>query len=93
MIGYREKPMELALPFGAKKIAFELPVAAACTALTATTLLSLIGDTCDLVIESDAQMANIAAHLTDVVKIVDGDVDRNVVIVKINPAKFYTRNI
>jgi hypothetical protein len=72
---------------------FEIGVSASDTALTAAGLKALIGDTCDLVIESDVQMADTDATSTDVIQIVGGSVERNTVFVVINPIKFYTRSI
>lgn len=49
---------------------------------------SMIGKSCDLIVASDIQGANLAASVTDVLLIVDGDIDDNDwVIVQYNPEK------
>lgn len=72
---------------------FELPVDSGDTAITATTLKALIGKTCDLIVTDGIQGADINASTYDVVKIVGGDVDKNTVYVKLNPAKLYTAGV
>jgi dihydroxyacetone kinase DhaKLM complex PTS-EIIA-like component DhaM len=69
---------------------FEIPVD---ETITATSLKALIGKTCDLVVNSGIQQADIGASATDVIKIVGGDVDEQTVYVMINPTKFYTEGV
>lgn len=69
---------------------FEMPTDAA---FTAAELKALIGKTCDLVVNSSVQQADIGASSTDVVKIVGGDVTAQTVFVKLNPAKLYTAGV
>ena len=57
---------------------------------TASGLLALIGDTCDLVVNSNIQQADIGESNEDVIVIVGGDVDEQTLYVHMNPNKMYT---
>ena len=69
---------------------FELPSDAVFTAAQG---LALIQKTCDLVVNSTIQQADIGASSTDVLKIVGFNVTDQTVYVTINPAKYYTAGV
>lgn len=69
---------------------FELP---AYSTITEASLKTLIGKTCDLIVDSGIQKADNTASATDVIKIVGGDVAEQTLYVMINPGKFYTEGV
>jgi len=64
----------------------EMPADAAVTA-------SLIGKTCDIVVNSNIQQADIGSSATDVLVIVDVDPTNQRVLVHLNPNKLYTTGV
>lgn len=64
---------------------FEIPSDAT---FTAAELKALVGKTCDLIVASNIQQADIGESTEDVIIIVGGDVDRQTLFVRLNPNKF-----
>jgi len=67
--------------------AYELPVKRTAGDFTESDLYGLIGKTCDLIVESNIQKANLDTSDEDTIIIVGGNVENQTVYVKLNPAK------
>jgi hypothetical protein len=63
---------------------FELPID---ETLTETELAALLGETCDLIVTSDIQYADVGESSEDTIQIVGYDVNRQTVHVRMNPNK------
>jgi hypothetical protein len=63
---------------------FELPID---ETLTETELAAILGETCDLIVTSDIQYADVGESNEDTIQIVGYDVDRQTVHVRMNPNK------
>lgn len=60
---------------------------------TESSLLALIGDTCDLIVNSNIQQADIGESFEDVIVIMGGDVDEQTLYVHMNPNKCYQTGV
>lgn len=65
----------------------------ASTTLTAASLKAVLGKTCDLAISSSIQQCDITAHAIDCLQVVGGNVDRNIVFVRMNAHLLYELDI
>jgi len=62
-------------------------------AITASSLAGLIGKTCDLIVSSNIQYADIGESNEDVIVIIGGDVDGQTLYVHMNPNKLYATGV
>lgn len=60
---------------------------------TASGLLALIGDTCDLIVNSNIQQADVGENTEKVIVIIGGDVDNQTLYVHMNPNKCYATGV
>ncbi len=60
---------------------------------TAATLATIVGETCDLIVNSNVQQADFGESNEDVIMIVGGDVDEQTLYVHMNPLKMYTAGV